>query len=315
MLRFTKGILLALIACLAAGAFAQTPAKDALKAIADYQQKAMADARAAGKQLDFNTLNAGVTALAEEKIKDIDPATVDAKDAYDWALVFSRAQRHKDVCTLAGRFLGTQPDADQKFAAQILMLNSCSELGEGDMVLMTLASVTPTSAATARQLASLTTGRYADAIAKAKGADEAIKAINRVEGGMVYEDVNVIATRLMESAKSRDRSNPPKEFKVEDYVAAAKSQNDNLRFMFANKRAELLADAGRKDEAVKDLDTFIRSLDEKSPVVRRAKGMRTQMTIIGSPAPELKVERGYGEFKSLADLKGKVVLLDYFAHW
>ena len=37
--------------------------------------------------------------------------------------------------------------------------------------------------------------------------------------------------------------------------------------------------------------------------------------MIGAPAPVLNVERGYGDFKGLESLKGKVVIIDFFAHW
>lgn len=37
--------------------------------------------------------------------------------------------------------------------------------------------------------------------------------------------------------------------------------------------------------------------------------------MVGTSAPALTSERGYGEFPGLEGLKGKVVLIDFFAHW
>jgi thiol-disulfide isomerase/thioredoxin len=39
------------------------------------------------------------------------------------------------------------------------------------------------------------------------------------------------------------------------------------------------------------------------------------MTMMHSAAPALTVERAHGEFPGLEALKGKVVILDFFAHW
>lgn len=45
-------------------------------------------------------------------------------------------------------------------------------------------------------------------------------------------------------------------------------------------------------------------------------GTLTQLTMVGTPETELAwLPQKYGDFSSLADLKGKVVVLDFFAHW
>ena len=46
------------------------------------------------------------------------------------------------------------------------------------------------------------------------------------------------------------------------------------------------------------------------------KGVLNQLTLVGTPAPDLNwLPQHYGNFTNLTALKGKVVVLDFFAHW
>jgi peroxiredoxin len=54
-----------------------------------------------------------------------------------------------------------------------------------------------------------------------------------------------------------------------------------------------------------------------NPAVAQARKARAdqQQKLIGTQAPDFKPAQSIGAFKSLKDLKGKVVMLDFFAHW
>jgi hypothetical protein len=77
----------------------------------------------------------------------------------------------------------------------------------------------------------------------------------------------------------------------------------------------MLTDAGKKDEGLKVLKAFVAGRDPNSAYVRRANSAIKQAEIVGSPAIPLKYERKYGEFNGLDEWLGKVVIIDFTAHW
>jgi thiol-disulfide isomerase/thioredoxin len=94
-----------------------------------------------------------------------------------------------------------------------------------------------------------------------------------------------------------------------------KQQSDYVHMGFKAKEAELLAYAGKKDDGMKILDKFGAALPKDSPFLKEFNLDRTRVSVIGTAGPELKADKTIGDFTSLGDLKGKVVILDYFAHW
>lgn len=309
------------LAIVSASAFAQSSPKEILTQIQQYRSQLLQEARQANKPINATVLSEGVKAKAEEAIKGVDPEKVEAKDAFDWAKVFELAGRYKDVCNLCHKFLATNPNPADKFAAQSLMVNSCNTLGEADMVAMTLKEIKPVDALGARTLVSRTTGAYADTIAKSQGVDAAIKILESVAAKLPAEDHKANAQRSLELAKAREQQNPPATTPKPDAERLATFEQNSIlqeqavKFSIAEKKSELLQGAGRKPEALKILKDFVGNIDPSSSVARRANSSIKQMEMIGAVAPTLTVERLYGDFKGLEALKGKVVIIDFFAHW
>src|SRR4051794_7573741 len=117
MPKFRKLLIAALIVVSSVTAFAQTPAKDALTSIYQIRTAAYQAARDAKTTPDFAAIDAKMKAKAEESIKDLDVAKIDAKDAFDWAQVYQLAGKNKEVCDLTHKYLTSNPPADQKFRA------------------------------------------------------------------------------------------------------------------------------------------------------------------------------------------------------
>ncbi len=313
------GAALAVTALVAAIGQASDPA-EILKSFTDLRMQRMREAREANKTLDAAALTAEIRAKADEAVKNLDHKTLDPKKGNLWAQVYQTAGKHKEACDLCEAFLKTGPSPEEKFAAQMLMLNSCNELGEADMLVMTLGEVSAPGWAASQQLARSVAFQYSDTIAKAKGIDAALKALDDAEKQIRYEAPEDYAKRLFASTKARQPKNadgsPKTDEQIQaDLLAASKGTNDTVRFTVVGKKADLLSDAGRKEYAVRLLDEFIGSVDPSSPALRRAKSTRTQLTIVGSAAPELVYGRKHGEFKSLAEWIGKVVIVDFTAHW
>ena len=309
------------LALVSAAAFAQTPAKDALKSIGEYRTQKFSEARQAGRTVDLAAIDREIKAKADAAIKDIDPTKVDAKDAYDWAQLFSMAGKHKEVCDLAHKFLTSNPTPEQRYSAQLLMMNSCNALGEGDMLAHTLKDVKPINAAMGRGLLSQTAYIYADTIAKTEGVETAIKILDEVAAKIPADDHKANAQRMLTAAKAREAQNPPTNPPKPDNERLAEFEQTSMNQALAtqwtvvDKKADLLKGIGKKDQAMAEIKAFVGKLDPKAPVYRTANASLKQMEMIGSPAPALISERSYGDFKGLENLRGKVVIIDFFAHW
>ena len=106
---------------------------------------------------------------------------------------------------------------------------------------------------------------------------------------------------------------PPKpdSERLADYerLSIEKAVADN--FYVVRKKAQILANADRKDEAIKALKVFGITLGENNPFSNSVAKSVRQTEMFNLPLPDLKVERSLGDFKNLSDLKGKVVILDF----
>lgn len=277
------------IAVVAMGAWFQGSDPAALlKEITSFRAQKLTELRAGGGAVNFAQVQKEVLEKAKAAVKDVDPAKIDAKQGYEWAQLFQMAEMHKEACDSAMRFIESGPTAERKFEAQFLMIRSCNTLNEGHMLAMTIGEMAPPTALQGINLAGMTAGMYATTIHKTMGLDAALKALDKVEGHLSSAD------GLAENQKPMY------------YSAIAQ---------VADARSELLNNAGRKTEALAALDSAIGKLPEGNAMLRTLKAGKTRLTMMNQPAPALNMERGYGAFTGLDALKGKVVILDFFAHW
>jgi len=126
---------------------------------------------------------------------------------------------------------------------------------------------------------------------------------------------------MLAMAKDREAKNPPAtapkpdEERLKDLEVQGGQVNQGQLYAFAGKKAELYKEAGKTDEAIALLKSEIAKLDPKAPAYRQANSALIMLTLTGSAAPAIVSERSYGTFDSLESLKGKVVIIDFFAHW
>ncbi len=289
-------ILALAVVAIGAGFQGADPA-ETLKQISDFRNQKMNELRTSGQPLTAASVNAiGNEARDKAKaaVKGIDPAKIDPKQGFAWAQLFSMAEMHKEACDAATRYLETKPDAGQKYAAQSLMMRSCNALNEGHMLAMTLDAIVPPDAMAGLSLASVTAGVYAETIQKTMGLDAALKALTRVES--LFPTADDFAN---------DKDEKVKETKLGTYY--------NVYSSVHQTRAEMLIEAGKTADAVAALEAGLAKVPEK--YARTLKAGKIRLTMKGNVAPALTIEKSYGEFKGLESLKGKVVMLDFFAHW
>ncbi|MEQ1823054.1 MAG: TlpA disulfide reductase family protein [Fimbriimonadaceae bacterium] len=318
-----------IVLALSVSAFAQEgidPNK-VMQEVNAYYSQLIADARASKEPINANDLMAKRIAKIEETLKTVDIAKIEAKDAYAWARLYQSAKRDKECCDLVKRYLETKPADADRFQAMLTMAQSCNNLGESQMLTATLNEIPVPTSMNYSLLTSYMVNQFVDTILEKDGLDAALKILNTVEAKIVTEDPKDYAKRMNENRKravsggAATITNPNSKAKTEqEYLAeyeATGAYNFEARgLQFDQKRAEMLNDAGRKKEAVEILGSAIAKLSPKNPALRGAKSTLTQLTLVGSMAPALTVERFLTkEFASLEALKGKVVIVDFFAHW
>ena len=310
MIQTIKSGAFALAVVGAALAFPQATAKDALKAISDAEAKARTAAQ-------YEQFERDEKVLAADAIKKVDPATVDPKDANDYAKLYDILGRHEAVCELVQKYLATNPSPSDRFDAELRMMRSCNALGEGGMLDQTLLSTVPTSAEQAESLAGFVVP-FAETVAKTIGTKPALAMIDSVEKKMIYDDPVKSAPkefagykRMLQGSRTPGYKIPNDQELLAQVQKRIESRNLYARFSFVSGRVAVMQEAGRGKEALTLIDRFI----GEHPDFQAAKNARTRLALQDSVAPELVYDRKYGDFKSLAAWKGKVVLIDTFAHW
>ncbi len=151
-------------------------------------------------------------------------------------------------------------------------------------------------------------GLLKSAASRARGLDEILDA------GMLVYEVN------------RDGGNRVKaEAVLDDMRATAVATGSTSFYYYAiDQKIKFLIETGRKpaalvlykaamNDAVKDFP----NKDLQADVLTRLNKREQQYKLLGAPAPELPmIDQWFpGKTKTLADMKGKVVLLDFWATW
>jgi thiol-disulfide isomerase/thioredoxin len=107
-------------------------------------------------------------------------------------------------------------------------------------------------------------------------------------------------------------------------VTAASTSSTDLYYYAVDQRIKYLIETGRKPQAQEYYLTSLikaeRAFDAaalRSDILSRLKKREKHYRLLGEPAPELPmIDQWFpGERKTFADLKGKVILLDFWATW
>lgn len=254
-----------------------------LKEIADYRTKAIADARASGKAIDAQALTNETKAMASKAIEGVDATKVEPAKAYSWARLFQTAGKFGDIEELCDQFMKSNPDHNTAFRAHLLCLDAYNNLKQYDKASNLVQHLSPEDDSGKLTILSQVMSWIAPEIAKSKGVDAAIT--------------------LIDQAASKLPAQPKDE--------RMKASFDNVRGQVPLVKAELYTKAGEKDKAA----AIIKAAKADPNLSRSAKLGITRLEIVGAVAPEITVGKTYGEFKSFEALRGKVVLIDFFAHW
>lgn len=287
-LRSTLRWLAGLAVCgIVALAMASGTASDHLKTLTAYRLQLTNDAREKAKadnsQVDVRAIQAQVKSKAEELIKGVDPTKVDATEAYEWAQLFNMAGHAPEAKSILVSYIATKPEADRLFSAQSFLVTTSYATKDMKTLAQTLHEIKGTNPTSQFQVASMTVS-YAPTLVPTIGVDEAVKMIDNAVAAV---DKKGLTETLQKSFTS-------------------------IQVNAVSNKVSIYQDAGKKEAAMAVLDKAMTDMPENKS---RFAILKNQMVLVGSISPALKTEKSYGQFAGLENLKGKVVIMDFFAHW
>jgi thiol-disulfide isomerase/thioredoxin len=230
------------------------------------------------------------TDRAKEDVKGVDPTMVDPAKGMAWAQLFQIAKEPEKMLLAAERFLTSNPAATPKFNAQIMILNGHVQAKDATAILKLLPEIKAYDAMSAARLAgTMASASLLATVKDAKGDDAVLALLKQAEAQVPFDQLKT-----------------PQEI----------SAGDSAIYSITIARADLLSKEAKPTDAVATLEEGMKRLSPSGTrLASTLKSKANFIKVIGSPAPPLKHERGYGEFASLDAYKGKVVVLDFMAHW
>jgi thiol-disulfide isomerase/thioredoxin len=226
--------------------------------------------------------------IAKAAVKGVDPATVERGKGLSWAQLYYFAEKYEESRTAARRFLSTYRPPQETFNAQQVILDSAQRQGDAQALVATLAEIKPPSPAEAAFIATMTGQELAGTVAEKLGAQAGLDLLAKVEALVPFDRMTTGTDKIVA---------------------------DQARIRIATGRADLLNGAGKRAEALAALKAARQKLEDGSPALQQIDSNLKQAALVGSAAPPLNRDRGYGDFAGLESLRGKVVLVDFTAHW
>jgi len=236
---------------------------------------------------DYAKIDADIAAQAAAELASIDPAGVDARRAQAWASLYTLAERHEVARDLLRRFLAQDLGKEDRHQAQMDLMMAAVKLNEGETVYQTLKTMT-VDADHAVSLGSYFGGTFHHYVFNARGAAGCLELIARIEPAI-----------------------PAGPFPNDE----TRKSNGWARRQLAAAKALYLAESERREEAVAVIDQALASLDDDIFRKDGLRGDRQRYQLMGQPAPALRVDRTHGAFQGLDAYRGKVLLLEFTAHW
>jgi thiol-disulfide isomerase/thioredoxin len=138
----------------------------------------------------------------------------------------------------------------------------------------------------------------------------------------ILNDIYDSGERLFEINRELNDSKSAEKALEDVQKTSISMQAIGIYFYATDKLIAFLAESNRKKEALSLLAKTYETLPKNFPVaamqneiIRGLKKREKHYALIGETAPEIKVDNWVGEPKTPASLRGKVVLLDFWATW
>ncbi|MBM3493150.1 MAG: TlpA family protein disulfide reductase [Armatimonadetes bacterium] len=286
VLSVALGLLAATV--LGARALAAGDPEQSLKDINTWYAGEIQKARDEKKNPDFRALMAERVKRAKAAVEGVSAASADPAKCLALAQLYQAATMPKEAGVAAERFLTSDPAAREKYSAQQIVLTACQSNRDADGLVRVLGEMQPPDSRSAAFLASATAQLYGDTVAAKLGPQAALDLIGKLEAKVPF-----------------DKMTTPQD----------KQASESAIVQIAMGRHDLLKAKGDEKGALVPLEDAIKKLGADHRMARQLVGKINQAKLVGSVAPEIKKERGYGQFDSLAAWRGRVVVIDFGAHW
>lgn len=203
------------------------------------------------------------------------------------ASLMTMAGRHGAARDLLARRLQETLDSDERFATELDLMMAAVKLNDGETVcdVLTRMTIPPARAAT---LGSYFGGTFHHYVFNARGAEACLRLIAKIEPALPADP---------------------------GADADARKADGWARRQLAATKALYLAELGRREEAVAVLDQALATLSDDVYRKNDLRGDRQRYLLLDRPAPAVAVDRTHGTFPGLEAYRGRVLLLEFTAHW
>lgn len=275
-----RALLVALLGC-SGFAWAATPAEWAAELREERTARRAEQAVATYAEIDRT-----IAAAAQARIIQEDPDKVPVEQARDWAALFTLAEQHEGARRLLNRHLVWR-GAAAEFAERLEFLLAAVRAGDGEALYEELRTM-PIPESEAATLGSHFGGSFHHYVLTARGPEDCLAIIARIR------------EYLPEGPFADDET---------------RKRHGWARRQLAATEALYLAATDRRAEAVAVLDHALATLDVD--IFRRdgLQGDRQRYLLLDRPAPALPAVSAHGAFAGVEAYRGKVVLLEFTAHW
>lgn len=227
-----------------------------------------------------------IAAAAKARIAGQYPDTVPVTEARDWAALFTLAELHDEALLLLTRHLAWR-GTSAEFPERLEFLLAAVRARDGEALYAELITM-PIPEADAATLGSHFGGSFHHYVLTARGPGACLGIIARIK------------EHLPEGPYADDEE---------------RKKHGWAQRQLAATEALYLAATDRREEAVAVLDHALATLD--ADIFRRdgLQGDRQRYLLLDRPAPDLPAGLAHGTFEGLEAYQGKVVLLEFTAHW
>ncbi len=213
------------------------------------------------------------------------------------------------------------------FRHDMQLLTDAVKAEDGKKLAEVLQSIQPTTCTDHVELA--TAGlRNILMVSAAFGPEEGLRMLDMLEkkiklptpkelgaASLAAESIPSLSPEEVKAFDLRNTKGMSQEAKRARYEENAADRIRGIPSFFVDQRVILLEDSGQHARVLDLIENYLQSPDLNEGSKEKIRRLLARYKLEGSPAQPLVAERTLGTFAGLESLRGKVVLLDYTAHW
>ena len=262
--------------------------------INSYRSKVYADSKAAGVTTNRSELETKVGVYVAELLKGIKVSAIPVSEASQWAGLYTQAGNVSDARTLQAQALNYH-SVQLMFTTSDLLPELLKE-GKEDQVLYLLRHAPDSISSEVGMMGEIFYGNCARL------------KLDQTKPAFVEKGLRILEAKVDNVPNTLD----PTSNSMADYVSVDLEMKV-LEMKYHNAPSQALL-SQMKALRVKYAASKSKNAFGQSPVYR-VDDFLAKTSAIGKPAPEVVYDQTIGNFRGLEKLKGKVVVLDFMAHW